>query len=441
MVKYQPIPYDDKDETLNTGEITFEAYTRDLNDRLIECKIELSPSPSFSKDLQIFTSKEFFYNKKIGIIPNKLIPGETYYVKIGYRSLLFDSDFLYVSDKYNFNVGNIKNPELNLPELKLASSFIKVEKPELTITDEFIEGEVKSSQFDINVSNVNYLERDSSIATPRLTIIEDSVDGKVKSDTFEIISSLPYDATVISLTAQPMKLTYSHEDKHIESRWIVANDKELKDIVFDSGWINKLTIFNLLYKTNSHDNYYYAVQFKGKRFGISNYSNVYGFNAKGIKRPSIIKVTGVYEPTKISLLKITSDKLMTMGGVFDIHVASKWSVYADYSLTKCLYTSDWIEDIEEHNTGYFKTDKVVTYDIKTPKLEILNEYLIEEDNIESDEFSYLSETEIIKPDSVFVTVQFRGKELGDSTVSEPYEVMKSITKRGNLRVILTKEDI
>lgn len=180
---------------------------------------------------------------------------------------------------------------------------------------------------------------------------------------------------------------------------------------------------------------------KGKRFGISNYSNVYGFNAKGILRPVISGVTGVYEPSKISLLKITSENFMIMGGISDTHIASRWCVYADYNLTKCLYSSDWLEDLREHNTGYFKTDKVTTYEIKTPKLEILNEYLIEDDNIESDEFSYLQDTEIVKPDSVFVTVQFRGKDLGDSTVSEPYEVMKSITKRGNLRVILTKEDI
>lgn len=129
-----------------------------------------------------------------------------------------------------------------------------------------------------------------------------------------------------------------------------------------------------------------------------------------------------------------------MGGISDDHDSTRYLICADYDLTKIMYDTGWIKDLTSHSTPYFKTSSITTYDIDPPKLEIINEYL-NNPTIEATEFDYNEQEENIKPESIFIAVQVKGKTLGASTLSSPYEFAKSIAKRGNVRVILEKEDI
>lgn len=444
MLSYTPVRYQDlTPDPLHTGLLTMKGEVNDLFDKLIECRLELCNKSDFTGNILVFSNKDILNEKYIGIKPDSLIPGETYYSRVYYKSLLFDFEFIGPSEPLLFNVGKIKKPVLFLPKLVTPDNLIKIKSPKLTIDSLYVEGKIISSEFEEDLSGVNYLLKEDSVKKPTLSILNNNIEGKVISSPFEIEDILNEEGKIVSLDSDSLKLTYNHEDKHIESRWIVAKDPGLDEIVIDSGWGDKLKNYNVILKTHDIKEFYFAVQYKGKRFGESVISNVTSFNDSGIRRPTIEKVEGVYEPTSRSYFKIFSDEFLVLGDTPDTHKASRWVISANENMTKLIYDSQWVSptDLTKLDTDYMDIGDISFIVIKDPIISIINKYLNDDPQAKTTEFTSYEITDSIKPESVFITVQYKGEVLGESPISEPYEMKRNVALRGDVQVnlILSEE--
>lgn len=439
VLSYDPLPYEEKeDDPLFTGLLKMNAKLNDDYDRLIDCKLELCENPYFVTHVITITNVENYFLKEVGIKPNNIKPGLNYYARVSYRSKIFDFEFIGPSESYVFNSGRIKQPRLNLPKLIDAADLVKIRKPQLYIDENYVEGTIVSDQFMLDLSNTNLVIKKDKVKTPTLFIYDETLTGAIRSSAFEIITDIDEDGKIIQLNSTPMKLTYNHEDKHIQSRWVIARDQKLKDIVMDTDWVPDLNSIIFTLKTHDVDQYYFGVRYKGKRFGESSYSNVTSFALSEIKQPSIENVFGVYEPANKSIFKISSDPFEVLGAGTDTHVSSKWIIAADSDMQKVIFDSGWLTtNLTSYNTDYLIIDQIEVFDIKEPQLKMISSY-INSNNIESSEFKYSSYVDYVKPERVYLFVQYKGQTLGESLFSEPFIVESSEALRGDLKVIITE---
>lgn len=439
VLSYDPIPYEEiEDDPLFTGLLRMNVKLNDAYDQLIDCKLEICENPSFITNVITLANVENYFQKEVGIKPNNIKPGLNYYVRVSYRSKIFDFEFIGPSESYIFNSGRIKQPRLNLPKLVDSADLVKIKKPNLYIEDDYTEGTIVSDQFILDLSDTHHVIKKDKVKTPILSIYDETLTGAVKSSSFEIITDIDEDGKIIQLNSAPMKLTFNHEDKHLQSRWIIARDQRLNDIVMDTDWVPDLQSIIFTLKTNDVDQYYFGVQYKGKRFGESSYSNITSFALSEIKQPCIDNVFGVYEPENKSIFKISSDPFEVLGAGTDTHIASKWVIAADKDMKKIVFDSGWLTtNLTAYNTNYLVIDQIEVFDIKEPQLKMLSAY-INSNNIESSEFKYSSYVDYVKPERVYLFVQYKGQTLGESLFSEPFIVESSEALRGDLKVVITE---
>lgn len=402
LINYAIIPYPNPDtevgesDPLLTGTLNFSATTNDSLDFLIEYKLELSRNANFASiDKEIFGTLDLT-KAQIGIKPNLLMPGTEYYARVSFRSRLFDWEFSDSSNILEFNCGRIVPPVLFYPQLSDTEIKTIVKQPTITIT--------------------------SNTPTPSFTI----------SDFLVETTEVPGSSLI--LISEPMELTFDHEDLHVQSRWLVSEEADMSDVVHDSGWISDLTTYRIPWDKEVHSNIYFAVMYKGLRYGESALSNIASFEMRNIKKPVILSTVGEFNPLEYSILEIHSDLFACLGDFHDVHNASRWVIAIDEAMTKVIYDTDWdSENLIDVTTQPFVNSYSDDYKITTPVVVRTNEDASAY-TFRISPFTFIPLLSGTTPDSVYITVQYKGVVLGLSDVSDPYRVYSTIQPRGNIRV-------
>lgn len=405
IIAYEPIPYPSpfvaqgEEDPKYTGFFGISGQINDPFDELVEYTLELSRFIDFSTIDHSITGIGDMTKGFIGVKAHNIPAGRNYYARVRFRSDLLFWKLSEPSSGIAFNTGMIEPPVIHFPEITEYVDQERVKKPVLVAVTNKINGIIESSPFETEVIQV---------------------------EGFSIL-----------LKASSMKLTFGHADLHIESRWFISKNETMTNLVYDSGWVTDLLEHRVPWDKNNTEDLYFAVKFKGFRYGESSLSNIGSFDMRALKKPVITNVDGAFDPLTVSILNIYGDPFTVVGDYPDIHDASKWTIAIDLAMTKVIYETGWIKTaLEEIETPLIRNSWAESFSVKKPNIELLTNLLKGQYEFTSSPFDFIP---LIGPDTplnAYITVQYRGKYFGPSEVSDVFVYPSTLAPRGSIKIII-----